>query len=404
VRALAETSFVYGWAGGAGIAAVVLILGRLGGNPLRAANWFGAGSVFWNLGIAAGLVGIATGDMTSFSLLQLPRYVQPLLVFASAAMGIAGLLAWSGRRRDGTFASHWYGVAGLVLLPWALTAAQISLFWFPMRGILQAVGAAWYAEAVIFLWLAPLALACACYLAAKLTGRVLPSYEAAPLAFWMLIVVGTWSAGRHLVGGPVPAWIPTMAVFSFSMLLYHFAVVALNLRPVFGLGGPVGGALKFGVGGYLLFGVIAFLACFRGVALRTQYTHFASATEQLFLYGSVSMILFSAIYFLVPQVLGRGWSSSALSSGHLAGARIGVVLSVVALGWAGISQGAMLLEPKTGFGEIASSVRSYLLINTGAQLLLLASNLLLAINFLRSVCSCCQNSSVSTALPEGSAS
>lgn len=292
VRALAETSFVYGWAGGAGIAAVVLILGRLGGNPLQAANWFGAGSVFWNLGIAAGLVGIATGDMTSFSLLQLPRYVQPLLVFASAAMGIAGLLAWSGRRRDGTFASHWYGVAGLVLLPWALTAAQISLFWFPMRGILQAVGAAWYAEAVIFLWLAPLALACACYLAAKLTGRVLPSYEAAPLAFWMLIVVGTWSAGRHLVGGPVPAWIPTMAVFSFSMLLYHFAVVALNLRPVFGLGGPVGGALKFGVGGYLLFGAIAFLASFRGVALRTQFTHFASATEQLFLYGSVSMILF----------------------------------------------------------------------------------------------------------------
>lgn len=404
VRALAETSFVYGWAGGAGIAAVVLILGRLGGNPLQAANWFGAGSVFWNLGIAAGLVGIATGDMTSFSLLQLPRYVQPLLVFASAAMGIAGLLAWSGRRRDGTFASHWYGVAGLVLLPWALTAAQISLFWFPMRGILQAVGAAWYAEAVIFLWLAPLALACACYLAAKLTGRVLPSYEAAPLAFWMLIVVGTWSAGRHLVGGPVPAWIPTMAVFSFSMLLYHFAVVALNLRPVFGLGGPVGGALKFGVGGYLLFGAIAFLASFRGVALRTQFTHFASATEQLFLYGSVSMILFSAIYFLVPQVLGRGWSSSALSSGHLVGARIGVLLSVVALGWAGISQGAMLLEPKTGFGEIASSVRSYLLINTGAQLLLLTSNLLLAINFLRSVCSCCQNSSVSTALPEGSAS
>ncbi|MCE2860988.1 MAG: cbb3-type cytochrome c oxidase subunit I [Opitutaceae bacterium] len=404
VRALAETSFVYGWAGGAGISAVVLILSRLGGNPLRAANWFGAGSVFWNLGIAAGLVGIATGDMTSFSLLQLPRYVQPLMVFASAAMGIAGLLAWSGRRRDGTFASHWYGVAGLVLLPWALTAAQVSLLWFPMRGVLQAVAAAWYTEAVIFLWLTPLSLACACYLAAKLVGRALPSYEAAPLAFWMLIVVGTWSAGRHLVGGPVPAWIPTMAVFSFSMLLYHFAVVGLNLRPVFGLSGSVGSALKFGVGSYLLYGAVAFLACFRGIALRTQFTHFASATEQLFLYGSVSMILFAALYFLVPQLLGRGWSSPALMSGHLAGATIGVVLSVVALGWAGISQGAVMLEPKTGFGEIASGVRPYLLVNTGAQLVLLASNLLLAVNFLRSLCSCCQGSGVSTALSEGSAS
>jgi len=74
------------------------------------------------------------------------------------------------------------------------------------------------------------------------------------------------------------------------------------------------------------------------------------------------------------------------------------------LGWAGISQGAVMLEPKTGFGEIASGVRPYLLVNTGAQLVLLAANLLLAVNFLRSLCSCCQGSGVSTALSEGSAS
>ena len=400
VRALAETAFVYGWAGGAGIAATVWVLGRLGGNPLRGMNWFGAGSAFWNLGIVAGLVGIATGDMTSFSFLQLPRYVQPLLVFASASMGISGLLAWSGRRRDGTFASHWYGVAGLVLFPWALTAAQISLLWAPMRGVLQAVGAAWYVDALTFLWLAPSMLALAYYLLPKLDEKTLPSYEAAPLSFWLLIVAGTWGAGRHLIGGPVPAWIPTMAVVGFSLLAYHFSVVGLNLRGVLGAKGPAGGALKFGILAYLTFGLVAFVGCFRSVALRTQFTHFASASEQLFLYGAVSMTLFAGIYFLFPKLSGRSWASPSLVSGHLTGVKIGIALSIITLALAGLTQGAMLLNSKVGFGEIAASTRTYLLVNTAAQFVLLASNLLLLVNFWRSALSCCGAASNA----EGSAS
>jgi cytochrome c oxidase cbb3-type subunit 1 len=259
-------------------------------------------------------------------------------------------------------------------------------------------------DAVVFLWLAPLALACAYYLVARLGGKVLPSYEAAPLAFWMLVVVGTWSAGRHLIGGPVPAWLPTMAVFGFSLLLYHFAVVGLNLRGAFALGGPAGGALKFGLVSYLVFGLLAFLMSFRGIALRTQFTHFSSAADQLFLYGGVSMILFAAIYFLVPGLTGREWSSAGLTSGHLTGVRLGVALSVLALGAAGISQGSMLLNAKTGFGEIAAGVRTSLLLNTAAQFVLLASNLLLLVNFWRSTCSCCQESGETAAVAGGSAS
>jgi cytochrome c oxidase cbb3-type subunit 1 len=212
MEALRETSFVYGWAANAGLAIALWILGRLGGHPLRALNWVVVGGVFWNLGVAAGLVGIATGDMTSFTLLQLPRYVQPLMVFSYAAIAISGVLAWSGRQRHGTFASQWYAVAALFLFPWLLTAAQVVLLWSPVRGVVQSIGAAWYAQGVLSLWLFPLALAGAYYVVPKVDGRALPSYESAPLSFWTLIVFGTWTGGRHLIGGPVPAWIPTMAV------------------------------------------------------------------------------------------------------------------------------------------------------------------------------------------------
>lgn len=115
MEAMRETAFVYGWAANAGLAVGPWILARLGGHPLRALNWVVIGAVFWNVGVAAGLVGIASGDMTSFALLQMPRYVQPLLVFAYAAVGISGVLAWSGRKRDGTYASQWYAAAALFL-------------------------------------------------------------------------------------------------------------------------------------------------------------------------------------------------------------------------------------------------------------------------------------------------
>src|SRR2546421_701965 len=78
----------------------------------------------------------------------------------------------------------------------------------------QAIASAWYAQAAWSLWLAPLALAGAYYIVPKVAGRVLPTYESAPLGFWTLIFVGAWTGGRSLIGGPVPAWIPTMAIVS----------------------------------------------------------------------------------------------------------------------------------------------------------------------------------------------
>ncbi len=388
MAALSETAFVYGWAANAGLAIALWILGRLGGHPLRALNWVVVGTIFWNLGIAAGMVGIATGDMTSFALLQLPRYVQPLLVFAYAAIAISGVLAWSGRRRAVAYASQWYAVAALFLFPWLITAAQSVLLWTPVRGVVQAIGAGWYAQGVLALWLFPLALAAAYYVIPKVTGRALPSYEAAPLGFWTLIVVGTWTGGRQLVGGPVPAWIPTIAVVGGALLLFHFVICAINLQPVFTGRGTALRFFRFGLVAYVLAGVLALLTSFRGVALHTQFTFVDAALNQVSLYGAVSMMFFGAITYLVPRLTGRAWASPALLAGHAALVKLGVLISVGALVVAGLTQGGLLLDAKVTFPEIFDQVSVALLINTAAQFVLLGANLLLLVNFARTACVC----------------
>lgn len=381
-QALQETAFIYGWLANAGLALGLWVLARLGGEPLRAGNWVIVGALFWNFGVTLGLVGIMAGDATGHGLFQLPRYVQPLLLVAYGAIAVAGVLAWSGRRSESTFASQWYVFAALFLFPWLFSAAQVMLMWVPVHGVLQAVTAGWYAQGAFTLWLAPLALAVAYYVVPKVTGRVLPAYQFASLGFWTLIVVGSWTGGRHLIGGPVPVWIPSLAIASCSLLVFHYVVVLLNLRGAIGGGGTVLNLTAFGLIAYVLGGFADAFTSIRGFAVITQFTFFTQAQQQLALYGGISMLLFGALYFALPRLTGKPWGSAALISGHATLAVIGVVLLVVSLGGAGWIQGHALLNPEVKFSEIALSTRPWLLAATAAQAMLLLGNLILVVNFL----------------------
>jgi len=385
VQALAETAFVYGWIGNAGLALALWILCRLAGEPLRAARWVGTGAFFWNLGLAIGLAGIASGGQTAVPMLELPRTVQPLLFAAYASVALAGVVAWTGRRREVMFAAHWYAVAALFLFPWLFSVAQVMLLWVPVRGVLQAVVAGWFAQGMWTLWIAPLALAGAYYVVPRVSGRVLPSYDSAPLGFWCLLLVGGWTGGRHLIGGPAPAWIATVAVGAAVVLLFHYFVVVLNLRAGFAGGGISLRFISFGVAAYAFGGLVDAVTAVRGVAAMTQFTHFDEAQRQFALHGAATMMLFGTMYFALPRIVGRSWASRGLVLGHFTLSALGILLLAACLGAAGWVQGEALNDPKTAFSEIAGLTRNWLLGATAAQALLLFANILLAVNFFRTL-------------------
>ncbi len=386
-QAMAETTFIYGWAASAGLAVTLWILGRLGGSPLRSLNWVGAGVIFWNLGIVLALVGIATGDATSHAWLQLPRYVQPLMLVAYGAIAVPGVLAWTGRRQETTYAAQWYAVAALFLFPWLFSAAQVLLTFVPMRGVLQALVAGWYVQGAWTLWLAPLALTAAYYIVPKVQGRPVSHYEYTALGFWTLLFVGAWTGGRHLIGGPIPAWVATVAAVSCALLLIHYIIVALNLRGVFHTGGST--VLRFvalGLGAYLLGGVLDAVTAIRGVAVATQFTLVSAAQTQLALSGAFTLTLFGAIYFLVPRITGQPWASLSLLRAHFYSALIGTLILVGSLAVVGCIQGQDLANPDVTFAAIAAHLRPWLLVATAGQAVILIGNFLLLIHLGRTVC------------------
>jgi cytochrome c oxidase cbb3-type subunit 1 len=380
-HALQESAAVYGWGANVGFGVALWLLGRLGGSPLRSLNWVTVGALFWNAGVALGLIGISLGDGTWVPWLHLPRSVLPLLLVAFSAIAFPGVLAWTGRAHKAMFAAQWYAVAALFLFPWLFSAAQVMLLWLPLRGVVQAVAAAWYAQGAWSLWLAPLALAAAYYLVPKISGRALPAYDFAGVAFWTLLVVGGWTAGRHLVGGPVPAWIASLGIVASTLLLFHYLVVLLNLRGAFRGGSVPLRFVAFGVGAYVLGGVADAATALRTIAQTTQFTWVTQAQTQLALTGAFSMVMLGAVYFLVPRIANQPWPSLALIRAHYAASVIGVGALVLGLAVAGVEQGLALADPKLNFADIALRARSWLLIAVAGQAVLLIGNAVLAVHF-----------------------
>ena len=62
----------------------------------------------------------------------------------------------------------------------------------PVRGVAQAVIGWWFADNLIFVWLALVGIGTAFYFLPKLAGRPLQSHYFALFAFWTLIIFGTW--------------------------------------------------------------------------------------------------------------------------------------------------------------------------------------------------------------------
>jgi cytochrome c oxidase cbb3-type subunit I len=272
---------------------------------------------------------------------------------------------------------------------------QVMLLWAPVRGVLQAVVGGWFVQSVWALWLVPLALAGIYYVVPKITGRVVRNYVFwTSLSFWTLIVVGPWTGGRHLVSGPVPAWIPTIAIVSCSLLLFHYVMVFLNLRGGFRGGSVALKFIAFGIVAYVLGGFVDAVTGMRGVAKITQFTYFSVGQQQLALYGGVTMLFFGSLYYLLPRVAGRAWASAGLVRAHFGLLALGVVLLVVSLIWAGWVQGhdlnvASIVDGKpvlASFADIAAHTKTPLLLATVAQAVLLLGNLAFAANFVRTVC------------------
>jgi len=382
----ANNVLLYGWGFNAALGLGFWLLGRLSGSAVRP---FGLGLVailFWNLAVAGGLVGILIGDATAIPFLEMPSYVLPVLLVSFSVIGAWLVATLRDRAFKDIFISQWYVIGGIFWFAWLLSVALLMLVFFPVRGTVQAIISAWYSHGLLWLWFGAVALAAIYYFIPKITGRPLRHFYLATLGFWSYGVFNGWLGVQHLVGGPVPVWVQSVGIA--ASLLSLVAVVSIGLTVLSSLLRSFGSSLSSPTLRFITFASVSFVVSAlqlvftsfgRGAAL-THLTYAEQSQTYLTFFGFFTMAAFGAIYYLVPRLAQKPWSSAGLINVHFVASALGVVLVFASLLLAGLKQGAELQQADLTFSTIVEGTLPYLAARAGGVILFLIGQIAFAVN------------------------
>jgi len=384
VRPAGSDALLYGFSMQAGLGVALWMLARLGRTTLAAPWLVIDGALCWNLGVAAGLFGILTGGSTGFENLEMPAYAAVLIFLGYLMIAVWGAITFHRRRERQLFVSQWFLFAALFWFPWIYSTANLLLLGFRVRGMAQAVIAWWYSDNLLVVWLGLVGLAAIFYFVPKLTSRELHSRYLALLTFWMLILFGSW--GGIPASAPVPAWIPVLSAVATVLGVVTIIAVALNVRGTLQgkcsklMGHPSLQFIGFGLIAFIVSGAASAATAFAGVNQITQFTWFTVARDFLNSYGFFSMVIFGAIYYIVPQLIGLEFPSSKLVRVHFWTAATGTLLFVVPLAVGGIAQGLKLQQANIPFTDVARGTLPFLRASTLGDLLIGLGHLMFLAN------------------------
>jgi cytochrome c oxidase cbb3-type subunit 1 len=345
-------TLIYGWATTGGLGLSIWIMARTCRTPVRSPATLMTAIVFWNLGIAAGLIGIFLGDSNSVELLEFPSYAAWTLWLAYALFALWAVVTWLGRKPGHDHVAQSWLLVGLFSFPWLFGGGSVLLDGKPLAGsgVVQELISAWYVHGLYTLWLAPVGLALLYYLIPKMSGLPIRYGNMTQVAFWTWLIFAPWTAVHDLVGGPFPAETVTTGLILSGLIFIPAAILGMSLVGTAFVaedkhsshGGIVFPFLTLSAGCFVLACVAEQILSIRSANEILRFTMFRECNLFLWLYGFFSFGLMGAIYYIVPRLLDFSWRSATLIRAHYYASLYGILLLIAMLGCGGFWQGASL--------------------------------------------------------------
>lgn len=384
-----NASFTYGWASMAGMGVGIWLMSRLCRVEIRYPGFLVFGAGFWNLGLTAGIIALLAGKNTGLEGMEISRGPAALMFVGYVFIGLWGAILYRFRRNAPAYISVWYLLGAFFWFPWFFGSAHVLAGIPQLQGVMQNVVAAWFSQGLVNLWFTAIGLAAAYYLIPKVINRPIYSYNLAAIGFWTFAFFGGLTGLIRLSGGPVPAWLVTISIAANIVMLVPIATVTANL--VLTMRGNTHMVYYSPTIRFTYFGAIAFaIASFFGLifSLRglDKVVHFSGiqATQQhLLLYTFFSMVMFGAIYYITPRLVGCEWLSSTLIKLHFWGSAYGGGMVAVTMLFSALSMGLALVDPEAAvYSQIVGSGKVYLAGRSMGYFLVAIAHFIFALHFL----------------------
>jgi cytochrome c oxidase cbb3-type subunit 1 len=389
VRPVHLNTMVYGWSSMAGIGTLLWLQARLARVPLPSRILLPTTVGVWNVAVLWGVIELLAGNSTGVEWLEFPLSVLVMFGYVLFVLFWVSLKLYSQRRVQHTYVSQWYLFGSTVWFPILYGAAVLLPATGFIGGAAWATANWWYAHNVLGLYITPMGLATAYYLIPKITGEPIHSYHLSLLGFWTNALFYNWAGTHHLVGGPIPAWIITVGIVGSMMMFIPVTTVAINHHMTM-----VGRfhllrtspALRFTVFGAMCYTAVSYqgsLEALRSVSQVAHFTHYTVAHAHLGMYAFYTMIMFGAMYYVVPRLTRNEWSSARLIRVHFWSCALGIALYFIALSWSGWYQGLMMNDPGVPFIKIVEYTKPYLVARSLSGVLMTLGHVAFAILLFR---------------------
>jgi cytochrome c oxidase cbb3-type subunit 1 len=363
IRTIHLTAVIYGWSSNGCLAIILWLLPRLLRTRLHGPIWAMLGGTLINAGIAAGIGAIAIGWSDGMEFLEIPWQIAIFIFVGFALIILPVLFTLVNRKVEHLYVSVWYIVAALLWIALLFLVAKLPGV---HTGVQQATTNWWYGHNALGLWFTPVAVGAIYYFLPKIIGRPVRSYNLSLLGFWTLAFFYGQVGGHHLIGGPVPGWLTTLSIVQSVMMV--IPVIAFTINQAGTMWGQMHLARHSPTLRFMMFGGLMYLAsslqgsleALRSVNAVTHFTHFTVAHAHLGMYAFVTMVLFGAIYFMLPRVLSWEWPYPWLITLHFWLVAVGVAIYFVGLSIGGWLQGMAMLDAARPFMDSVAVTLPYL--------------------------------------------
>jgi cytochrome c oxidase cbb3-type subunit I/II len=354
LRPLHTNAAIFAFAGNAIFAAIYYSTPRL----CKAAMWSRGLSRFhfwgWQAIIVSAAITLPLGISQSKEYAELEWPIDIAIAVVWVAFGINFMMTLVKRRERHMYVALWFYIATIV------TVAVLHIFnnlvvpagmfksYSIYAGVQDAFMQWWYGHNAVAFFLTTPFLGLMYYFLPKAAGRPVFSYRLSIIHFWSLVFIYIWAGPHHLHYTATPEWAMTLGmVFSLMLWMPSWGGMINGLLTLRGAWHKVttDPVLKFFVVGITFYGMSTFegpLLSIKAVNSLSHYTDWTIAHVHSGALGWNGFMTFGMVYWLTPRLFQtKGLYSTKLASMHFWFATVGILLYIVSIYVAGITQGLM---------------------------------------------------------------
>ena len=307
----------------------------------------------WQAIIVAAAVTLPLGYNQSkeYAELEWPIDIAITLVWVIFAVNVFGTVA--RRRERHLYVALWFYIATLVAIAVLHIFNNLVVIAGPMKsysvyaGVQDAFMQWWYGHNAVAFFLTTPFLGLMYYFLPKAAERPVFSYRLSILHFWTLVFIYIWAGPHHLHYTALPAWASTLGMlFSLMLWMPSWGGMINGLLTLRGAWHKVteDAVLKFFVVAVTFYGMSTFegpVLSIKSVNALSHYTDWTIAHVHAGALGWVGFMVFGMVYWLLPRVFQTALWSRKAAELHFWIGTIGILLYIVAIYAAGLTQGLM---------------------------------------------------------------